>query len=174
MGFELVLLLLGLGAPSSSGEPQPDPWQPPLLAVTEVPSLCETMHPIRESETAVLELRHQAWPRYVANVGDVTLTIGLDAANRVRFVSTSSPEFATPDGVSVGWAFEDLEERFDAEVTCDARFVCYVELPSGWFAGFSAKEARRGKAIVLEAAVPGAEDRVTFLFKSGECDAEAR
>jgi len=174
MKFRLIVLLVVFGMPGESAQQDHDPWDPPRLSISELPAICEVVIPVVESQTAIVELDHQAWPHYIAVVNHVRFSLGLDDQNRTRYLSTDDAKFTTPDGVGVGWLFEDLQAEFEVEPACDPRSSCFVQLPSGWYAGFPARKRNlAGKAIVYEAEPPKSGDQVSYLFKRGTCKGSA-
>ena len=125
---------------SSQAIPQDLP-PPARILIEEVPALCEIIRVGTHSVSTwqVLSSPSQTWRAYKAEVRGIPFTVGVDDTNRVRFVTTPSHEFQTPEGVDHSWSYERLRKTFNKEARCETGWACFVELPSGWnarFAGF--------------------------------------
>lgn len=142
LGLAFVLLVLSL---PSAGETSAD-------VSTEALALLGIEVPETLAETEQLEIRdgvvysvHEGpyqitgpsnmEPVYEIQVLTVPFQIA-QSTERIDYVSTSSPDFTTPEGIRVGMTMAEVRKQVGGELREEHGWGCYMELESGWRAGF--------------------------------------
>jgi hypothetical protein len=96
--------------------------------------------------------------------------LALDPKDRITWISTSDPEFKTPEGVAAGDSLQSVIDRTGAKLVGEPGWAYYVPLASGWNARLGASTAEDG-AFVLNIPMYGTpepkEGTVSQLFRRG-------
>lgn len=81
--------------------------------------------------------------------------IGVDENCSVVYVSTMSASFRTPEGLSTSASLSDLMKRFPkGTLVHERRFGYFLELPSGWNAGFTEFDKTQGVFVKPQLSSP--------------------
>lgn len=134
MRFAVVVLFLSALLPSCASRPFVD-CVTPLITVSAVPQLGETLANLEPTCTRTLVSPSQFWPSYDADVDGVRYTIGVDDDRRVRFVSTSDRAFVAPESLKVG------DPAPAGTIHREPGWGDFVSLASGWNA-FTGNDGR--------------------------------
>ena len=107
------------------------------LNLRTLPKIGEQIRgPLPETRIRILAASSQMYPSYKVTNGGVVYTLGLDRQGVTRYLATSDPKFATPEGVRAGWSLAELLQTFGGTVAYEQGFAHFVRLPSGWNASF--------------------------------------
>jgi len=111
-------------------------FERPRLELREAPAL--GMHVVPTTRTRVWEMTAaaQEWPSYEVKDHGSVFVIALDTTDTVRYISTSDPSFATPEGIRVGSTVEAVRRAGAAAPTPELGWASHTMLPSGWHAAF--------------------------------------
>jgi hypothetical protein len=100
-----------------------------------LPRLCEKVDPLSAGE-AVLVQSAQIWPSYDLVVDGVTYTIAVSRPeSEVRYIATSDPGFQTDEGFTIDSVLGEILNA-PSRLQHEPGWGYYVDLPSGWSAGF--------------------------------------
>jgi hypothetical protein len=125
MRFAAVILCSALATACASSRPFWD-CVTPLIQVSALPQLGETLADPGPTCTRELVSPSQMWPSYDADVDGVRYTLGVDGERRVHYVATHDRAFRTPEG----WKTGDLAP--EGTVRREAGWGDFVALASGW------------------------------------------
>jgi len=139
----------------------------PLLVVQEgddgsVPKIGDRVE-IKERAKMLMISSGQMSPSTEVRYGQIAYSIAVDGSDRVIFVSSSSPAFVTPEGLSIESTLEQVLLASGSEVMEERGWGHYVRLPSGWCAGFFVwrDDTPGGSGF----AAPDASSRVNAFFQ---------
>ncbi len=94
------------------------------LAIRELPSVGDQLAtPLPISKTLVLASPSQIYDSHKMTADGVVYTLGVSREGVLRYLETQDKSFATPDGVSMGMRFEDLERRFGSPILNERGFA---------------------------------------------------
>src|SRR4051812_48179367 len=84
---------------------------------SSLPELCERI-PLgaKERGSFILSSPGQFLRAYEISNKGIPFTVGVDDTKRVRFLTTTSLEFRTPDGVDLKWTYEKVSKEFKKKV----------------------------------------------------------
>jgi hypothetical protein len=109
----------------------------------------------------------QTWPNYATKVDGVEYSIGIDddgdEKDLIRFISTTDPAFAPPEGLRIGASpAEALKAAPGQEIVLENGWGNYVRLPSGWMAFID--DSNPPEDLNLGTRPLGPNARVTMFF----------
>ena len=163
--FHLTVMLAGLTW-SAFGISKTPASEPPA-ALTALPDICSRFATAAESNRLIAASPSQFWRAYPVKVGGETFTLGLDDSGQIQFIHIASMTFKTPDGVDTRWTYEQLQVTFHQNAQCERGWECFVQLPSGWYAGLS------GFNLTATASELKPLTTVAFFFRRSYCDEPA-
>ena len=148
------------------------------LTLNELPGLCDLLGFSFPHNTMVFSSPSQAWDGYSAEIQGVKYKLGIRTerpkttldtpktpliVGSLSYITTSASEFLTPEGISVEWTYEELLNYFNSSnvTNCEIGWACFVRLPSGWVAAFS--------AIRWPEYYPQKNTKIDWFFKRARC-----
>lgn len=91
---------------------------------------------------------------YFIRVGEIEYSLAVDDKGLVSYLSTSHPEFRTPEGLRVGSSLDEARAAGAGEFAPEHGWACFAKLPSGWWA-----------ASLLAGAPQTCDPRIALFFK---------
>ena len=109
----------------------------------------------------------QTWPSYATKVDGVEYSVGIDDDGEekglIRFISTTDPAFAPPEGLHIGDSpAAALQAAPGQELMLENGWGNYVRLPSGWMAFID--DSNPPEDLNLGTRPLGPNARVTMFF----------
>jgi hypothetical protein len=152
---------------ASAGRGSTDPCLETILRFERLPRLGERLTYLEPSCTLSMAASAQLWPSYEAIVSGIKFTVGVDSDTHVRFVATTDPAFAPPEGLHIGDAAAAAIAAAPAEaIVLERGWGHYIQLPSGWYALIA--DSKSNSSGQLEHNVGtrglGSDARVTMFF----------
>lgn len=134
----MLTVILSAGTVACVTHPPSESMRPcfeTILRLERVPQLGERLSHLEPSCTRTMAASAQMWPSYEAIVTGIKFTVGTDADAHVRFLATTDPSFATPEGLHVGDAVAAAVRAAPTQsIVREPGWGHYIALPSGWYA----------------------------------------
>jgi hypothetical protein len=96
----------------------------------------------------------QLSPHTTVEVAGTTFVVAVDRESRITFIQPMSPNFRTPEGLSLGSTLQDVLSSGGSPVRNERGWAQYSTLPSGWRAAFPMGDVP-----------PSPDSKVTSFFK---------
>jgi len=91
---------------------------------------------------------------YFIRVGEIEYSLAVDDKGLVSYLSTSHPQFRTPEGLHIGSSLDEARAAGAGEFAPEHGWACFAKLPSGWWA-----------ASLLAGAPQTCDPRIALFFK---------
>ena len=95
--------------------------------------------------------------------GGVEFEVAVNESKQIIYISSSSPAFRTPEGLSLDSTLEQVLASGGDKVVYEPGWAHYSVLPSGWCAAFYGFASRGNGKVNYDP--PDATTKVTYYFK---------
>jgi len=112
----------------------------------------------RRSNALLMTASGSLDPSYEVEFRGIEFTVCARKDRLITHVSTNDRRFRTPEGIAVGDSLQKVLKVSNSELAREPGWAFYMQLESGWIAGFTQGESMTDGELPSEA-------KVKFLFK---------
>lgn len=141
--------------------------RPAPIRLKALPAIGEKLTPPEPSRFMTMASPSQLYESHLVAVDGAVYDLGLDREGLVRFISTSDPQFRTPEGLKTGDSLAAVRVFAAEKMRVAGGWARYIPLTSGWNAAI----ALRGEGDALARVVPDSGEAepddgyVSFFFR---------